>query len=282
MPHVSGELTRHWREAFSTEVVDAITHHDDGWAEWESGAEVESGERRAVLVSGNAARRGARDLGPLDRGGGASLGRSPATSWPGISTICSAIRIMPSEPPAIAWLTAKRKIRTAWLDEWVRADPIAHARICQAGAADVADGRFVQPVAVLRLPSRCDGRASMLEQSAMKLRTDTLLGQFQFASPEFAVVESGVEASRRGVGVDRARSIPIRSRRRRYRCRSKAMAVPVKRYANWQELVAASWPWSSIGNCCGRCKLKFRERRISARECEIDVIATLSNGGESG
>ena len=30
---------------------------------------------------------------------------------------------MRKDPLAIAWLTAKRKVRTAWLDEWIRADP---------------------------------------------------------------------------------------------------------------------------------------------------------------
>src|SRR6187200_2267627 len=32
---MSGELVRDWREAFSPDVVDAIAHHDDGWAAWE-------------------------------------------------------------------------------------------------------------------------------------------------------------------------------------------------------------------------------------------------------
>src|SRR4029079_9931152 len=33
---MSGELVRHWRDEFSPDVVDAIAHHDDGWAEWEN------------------------------------------------------------------------------------------------------------------------------------------------------------------------------------------------------------------------------------------------------
>src|SRR5262245_14152569 len=33
---VSGELVRNWKEEFSPEVVEAIAHHDDGWATWES------------------------------------------------------------------------------------------------------------------------------------------------------------------------------------------------------------------------------------------------------
>ncbi len=38
-------------------------------------------------------------------------------------------------------------------------------------------------------PVDADG-ASILGDSAMKLRTDTLLAQFQFASPEFTICES--------------------------------------------------------------------------------------------
>ncbi|HVT27369.1 MAG TPA: DUF3891 family protein, partial [Lacipirellulaceae bacterium] len=33
--HVSGELVRYWRDAFSSDVVEATWHHDDGWATWE-------------------------------------------------------------------------------------------------------------------------------------------------------------------------------------------------------------------------------------------------------
>src|SRR5262245_28751361 len=33
---VSGELTKHWHAPFTSDVVDAISHHDDGWAEWEA------------------------------------------------------------------------------------------------------------------------------------------------------------------------------------------------------------------------------------------------------
>src|SRR6187401_2881008 len=33
---ISGELVRNWRDEFSPDVAEAITHHDDGWAEWES------------------------------------------------------------------------------------------------------------------------------------------------------------------------------------------------------------------------------------------------------
>ena len=33
---ISGELVRNWREEFSSDVVDAIAHHDDGWEAWEN------------------------------------------------------------------------------------------------------------------------------------------------------------------------------------------------------------------------------------------------------
>src|SRR5262245_45303071 len=32
---ISGELARHWKDVFSQEVINAIAHHDDGWAKWE-------------------------------------------------------------------------------------------------------------------------------------------------------------------------------------------------------------------------------------------------------
>ena len=33
---MSGELVRNWRDEFAPDVVEAIAHHDDGWAGWES------------------------------------------------------------------------------------------------------------------------------------------------------------------------------------------------------------------------------------------------------
>ncbi len=53
---MSGELVRNWREEFSPDVVEAIAHHDDGWADVGERAEVESGSWCSVFVSGNAAR----------------------------------------------------------------------------------------------------------------------------------------------------------------------------------------------------------------------------------
>ena len=40
--HMSGELTRNDREEFSSEVVEAIKHHDDGWKTWESSPHINS------------------------------------------------------------------------------------------------------------------------------------------------------------------------------------------------------------------------------------------------
>jgi hypothetical protein len=45
---VSGEIARAWCEPFSQEAIDGITHHDDGWGEWEAAPRMDAARGRPL------------------------------------------------------------------------------------------------------------------------------------------------------------------------------------------------------------------------------------------
>src|SRR5215213_7360998 len=120
--HISGELTNQDSRGFSHEVVEAIRHHDDGWAQWEAAPrmnpevggpfsflEMPLTEALAIWDNSTAA---ARQFGPL-------AGFIVAGHFYNLLNDSDHAK----DAAAVAWLAAKRKSRTAWLDEWARADP---------------------------------------------------------------------------------------------------------------------------------------------------------------
>jgi hypothetical protein len=119
---ISGELTQNSKEHFSPEVVQAITHHDDGWAEWETAPKLnpEIGGPYSFLemplaeslVIWDASIAAARKFGPL-------AGFIVAGHFYNLLSDSENAQ----QPAGIAWLAAKRKSRTVWLDEWVRENP---------------------------------------------------------------------------------------------------------------------------------------------------------------
>jgi hypothetical protein len=236
---VSGELVRNWREEFSLDVLDAIAHHDDGWEMWETepklnptiGApfsflEMPLAESLTIWDRSIAA---ARKFGPL-------AGYIVAGHF--YSLLADSENA--NQPPAIAWLTAKRKVRTSWLDEWIRADPshtLEYAKIAQ---------QMLLTADLFSLWLCCDcpvdaNGASILRDSAMKLRTDSLLAQYRFMSPECTIFESGsrhrIEELSWIVPVE-----PFPFKTNPLALSIHAKAVPATHYATLQELVTASWP----------------------------------------
>ncbi len=235
---VSGELARHWREDYSDDVVNAIAHHDNGWAAWESepklnpqlGAPFSFLEMPvpAALVIWDHSIAAAGEFGPL-------AAYIVAGHFNNLLNNSEHAK----DPLAVAWLTAKRKHRTGWLDEWIRADP-THTLEYAKRAQQML---LVADLFSLWLCCDCPGDGAQeinLSQSTMKLQTDALLGQFQFAVQDFAVIESA--ADNRIGGLDWTVAV------RPYPCTppvslsAACIAAPVKHYATWQDLEAASWP----------------------------------------
>jgi hypothetical protein len=238
--HVSGELARNWKEEFTPEVVEAIAHHDDGWASWEAepklnpaiGApysflEMPVGEAVTIWDQSIAE---ARKFGPL--GGYIVAGHF-------YNLLADSDHA--STPPAVAWLTAKRKVRTAWLDEWVRTEKPKSLDYAKTAQQMLLTADLFSLWLCCDCPVDAHG-ASILGGSAMKLRADSLLAQFQFVSPDCTVFESG---SRHRIE-ELSWIVPVRPfpfRTESLSLTIKAKAVPATPYKTMEDLIAASWPF---------------------------------------
>ena len=236
---IGGELTRNLSASFSHEVIEAIAHHDDGWSDWEAAPrlnpeiggpysflEMPLAEALAIWDGSIAA---ARKFGPL-------AGFIVAGHFYNLLSESDHAR----EPAAIGWLAAKRKVRTTWLDEWMRADP-AHT-LDDAKRAQ----HQLQIADLFSLWLCCDAPlaaedAGLLEQSPMKARVESLLGHFHFTAAGFgrrhATPENPLEALAWVIAVD-----PYPFGTSPLSLSLMADAVPVARYASWKELKAASRP----------------------------------------
>jgi hypothetical protein len=236
---VSGDLTRHWHDEFSPDVIEAIAHHDVGWAAWEADPKLKPDlgapfsflemPLPAALAIWDHSIAAVEKFGPL---------ASYIVAGHFYKLLSESEQI--NEPLAAAWLAAKRKQRTARLDDWVRAD-LSHTMEYAKRAQHmllVAD--------LFSLWLCCDApiganQESILRKSAMKLRTDTLLNQYRFSVPEFHLhVASDSDQIARltwSVAVD-----PYPSKASPLKLSAQAIAAPTARYASWDELKAASWP----------------------------------------
>ncbi len=230
-------------------MIDAIAHHDDGWADWEAAPKLnpefaapysflEMPLAESLVIWDNsiaAARRFGSLAGWIVAGHFYSLLADSEHA---------------NEPPAIAWLTAKRKVRTAWIDEWIRADSshtLDNAKRAQQmlPLADLFSLWLccdcpVEVPSTSPLPGGDGSSGSMLRQSAMKLRTDSLLERYRFVSPECTIRES---VSKKRVEA-LSWIVPIEP----YPCKTaplsltaRATVAPVSQYASWREMAAASW-----------------------------------------
>ncbi len=237
--HISGELTRNLSEPFSHEVIEGVAHHDDGWADWEASPKLnpEIGGPYSFLempltdslMIWDGSIAAARKFGPL-------AGFIVAGHFYNLLSDSDHAQ----EPAAVAWLAAKRKARTAWLDDWMRADPthtLAEAKRAQEQLL-LAD--------LFSLWLCCDAplageNANFLEQSAMKGRTEKLLGKYQFSvigsGRRHPTPEDITEALAWVIAVN-----PYPFSESPLSLSLTAACVPAIHYASWQELQAANRP----------------------------------------
>jgi hypothetical protein len=237
--HVSGQLTKHWKKSFLTEVVEAITHHDDGWSEWEAAPRLnpeigapysflEMPLAESLVIWDNSIAT-ARKFGSL-------AGFIVAGHFYNVLSESDHAH----EPAAIAWLAAKRKFRTAWLDEWLRANPTQSLDESKRAQQQL----LIADLFSLWLCCDCPiggEDASILEKSAMKLRTEKLLSQFHFSLVGFGrrhpTPENPLEALAWVISVD-----PYPFDTQPLSLSLISDAAPATRYANWQELKSMSRP----------------------------------------
>jgi hypothetical protein len=235
---MGGELARYWREPFSTDVLDAIAHHDDGWTDWEAAPQL----NKATGIPYSFLEMPLEDsLAIWDRSIAAARQFGPLGGYIVAGHFYSLLQESEhaEEGPTIAWLMAKRKARTAWIDEWLRINP-THA-LDYAKRAQ----QMLQIADLFSLWLCCDcpvdeNQQSVLSQSQMKLRSEMLLGQFRLTTSECMAGRS--ERADRLTGFAwRVTVDPYPYRDSLPPLSVKAIAVPAHRYAHWDEVLAAGW-----------------------------------------
>lgn len=236
---VSGELVANMRESFADEVVDAIAHHDDGWAAWEAqpklnpeiGAPFSFLEMpvAAALVIWDHSIAAAEKFGPL----AAYMVAGHFYNLLGNSEHAK-------DPLANAWLTAKRKQRTTWLDEWVRADSAASLDFAKTAQQLLLVADLFSLWLCCEAPLATD-EPSILGNSSMKLQTGVLKEAYRFSVREPGVAKSAssgrLESLNWTVGVS-----PYPFALPPFTVSANATVAPAKPYAAWAELKAANWP----------------------------------------
>jgi Protein of unknown function (DUF3891) len=236
---VSGEIVRRWNEEFTAEVVAAIAHHDDGWAEWEAAPKLDPEFGRPysfmempladALAIWSDSIASARKFGPL-------------AGW----IVASHFFVLlgdsdhAAEPAARAWLLETADRRAAWLDEWHGFDPSHTLELAQEAQRML----LVADLFSLWLCGDCpvdETSQSILTDSTIKLRRDTLLGRFRFAVPTCDIRHSAdgrrIEALDWTVAVE-----PFPCDVAPTLLAASASAVPARSYVSWQALTEASWP----------------------------------------
>ena len=139
---LAGQLAEAWGrkplERLNTELVAAISHHDDGWADWERRPKVDPVEGRPIaftemdLAEALNIWRGsiaaARSIGPL--AGYAVAGHfSAILTWYGSWKSDSQRRAL-----AVDFLAEQQHNMQEWSRAWLAADPDSHPEACLARA----------------------------------------------------------------------------------------------------------------------------------------------------
>jgi hypothetical protein len=235
---VSGELVSNLRESFTDEIINAITHHDDGWAAWELEPKLnpEIGAPFSFLEMPVAA---ALVIWDHSIGAAEKFGPLAAYMVAGLFYNLLSNSENAKDPLANAWLTAKRKQRTTWLDEWVRTSSAPSLEYAKAAQQLLLVADLFSLWLCCEAPV-ATGQTSILGNSSMKLQTGVLFEQYRFSVPQPAIVRpagGGPLASidwTIGVSPYPFSASPLS-------ISAQATAAPARKYATWAELKAASW-----------------------------------------
>jgi hypothetical protein len=236
---ISGELTRQLANAPSHEVVEAITHHDDGWAEWEVAPKLnpEIGAPYSftemplteALVIWDGSIAAARKFGPL-------AGFMVAGHF--YSLLSNSEQA--GQAAAVAWLAAKRKARTAWLDEWLRANPTHTLDQAKRAQHQLLMADLFSLWLCCDAPLAGDA-ATVQEDSPIKRRAATLMSEYQFSmigsGRRHATPDNMTEALAWVIAVEPYAFAPSP-----LSLSLNAEFVPVAHYQRWQDLKVASRP----------------------------------------
>lgn len=228
---ISGELTRAWHEPFAKEVIEAITHHDDGWAKWEAAPQLDSQRGRplsftemavadAIIIwddSIDAGRRIGLLAGALVAGHFIGLARGSEHA---------------SQSPAREWLPRRAADRASWLEQWQHESPADRAALADR------DQHMLLTADLLSLWLCMDGPITSDEaavtNSEMQARSTTVLGKYRFVE------------SRKSTAVAKVDWLgtldPWPYRATELNLVAPALSIPAASYDSWPKIAAAARP----------------------------------------
>ncbi len=230
---ISGQLTSAWHEPFLPEVVEAITHHDDGWARWEAAPRLDSERGRPLsfmemsvadaIEIWNDSIAAARRIGPL---AGAIVAGHFIGLASGSEHACW--------PPAQEWLRTIAEDRADWLAEWQRGDVSHTPAIAEQDQQMLLAADLLSLWLCMNGPVTSGDDDASVPNSEMQTRTSTVLGKFRFVSQGISVRAAEItwQGSLAPWPFSAAELI----------LESPALAVPAAHYQSWAEIAVASRP----------------------------------------
>jgi hypothetical protein len=229
---ISGELTRVWCDPFEDEIVEAITHHDDGWAKWEAAPQMDAERGRPLsfleMPMDEALRiwsdsiAAARHIGPL-------AGAIVAGHFLGLAGGSDQAK----RPLPARWLRDMAGTRAGWLLEWQQQSTNHTPEVAERGQ------RMLLTADLLSLWLCCDGPVTSVDagetpNAEMKSRTATVLGMYHFTEASKAVERDAI--------VWEGTLAPWPFSMAELQLATPAIAAPAQKYPSWAALKAASWP----------------------------------------
>lgn len=228
---ISGELTRAWHEPFSDEVIQAITHHDDGWTKWEVAPQLDSQLGRplsftemavadAIVIwddSIDAGRRIGLLAGALVAGHFIGLARGSEHA---------------SHSPAREWLLQRAADSASWLKEWQSNSPADTAALADRAQHLLLTADLLSLWLCMDGPITSDLAA--VANSEMQARSTTVLGKYRFVERQKNVAASEV------AWLGTLEPWPFHATE--LNLASPARYVPVASYDSWPKIAAAARP----------------------------------------
>jgi Protein of unknown function (DUF3891) len=228
---ISGELTRAWNQPFTHEVIEAITHHDDGWVAWEAAPQFDVERGRPLsfteLAIEDAIKIWDHSIASARRFG-LLAGAIVAGHFAGLAGGSEHA----SQPPAKKWIENSNRQRHTWLREW--------RQLNEANTQDVAEQaqQMLYAADLLSLWLCMNGPVSSGSDDAspanseMQTRSSTVLGKFSFRQQSLSALAAAT--------LWRGSLAPWPFASRKLTLQSPALAVPAAKYVSWAETVGAA------------------------------------------
>jgi hypothetical protein len=246
---ISGDLARRWLEPFTHEVVDAITHHDDGWAAWEAAPQLDVDRGRPLaftemavadaIVIWDGSIAAARRVGPL-------AGAIVAGHFIGLASGSEHA----SRQPAKDWLDRTADERQQSLAEWQRTDASHTPDVAEQAQQMLLTADLLSLWLCMDGPITSGGDASV-PNSEMQSRSSTILGKYRFVPHGISV--DAAEINWKGSLTPWTFAIAELD------LESSALAVPASHYQSWREIAAVGRPF--------RLRWRLRQTLPPAGEC---------------